>query len=97
MGMVKAFVCPGICVARIVGSDDRVIRQPGERTGPEVEAVHSSEDHAERRIERDREDGGDRHRQILRVCERFEETSLLVDEREDRQERDRDDQQREEH
>ncbi len=38
----------------------------------------------------------DRHREVLRVGERLEEPPLLVDEREDRQERDRDHEEREE-
>ena len=39
---------------------------------------------------------GDRHREVLRVGERLEEPALLVDQREDRQEGDRDHEQREE-
>ena len=47
-------------------------------------------------IERDREQRRDRHRQVLRERERLEEAPFLIDQREDRQERDRDDEQREE-
>ena len=62
----------------------------------EPERVHPREEHPHRRVERDGEDGRDGHREVLRPGERREEAPLLVDEREDREERDGDDEEREE-
>ena len=69
---------------------------PGQPARLEREGVHPGEEHPQRRVDGDREHGGDRHGQVLRERERLEEAPLLVDEREDRQEGDGDDQQREE-
>ena len=80
----------------IVASDRDSIHDAIQHTRAEAEILDAGEHHPHRRIERHREDRGDRHREVLRVGERLEEPPLLVDEREHRQERDRDHQQREE-
>src|SRR5262245_55777038 len=62
----------------------------------EVVRIHVREEQPDRRVERDGEEGRNRHREVLRIGERLEEAALLPLEREDRNESDRDDEQREE-
>src|SRR5437764_9227695 len=46
------------------------------------EAVHSGKDHAQRRVERNREQRSDRHRQVLGIRQRLEKPAFLIDQRE---------------
>jgi hypothetical protein len=85
-----------MALLRVVAPDGDRVGHGGERARAKAPRLHAREQHAHGRIERDREQRRDRHREVLRVRERLEETPFLVDQREDRQERDRDHQQREE-
>ena len=85
-----------VALLGVVAADRDRAQHAGQQPRPERERVHAREQHAHRRVERDGEDRRDRHREVLRVGERLEEPALLIDQREDRQERDGDHQQREE-
>ena len=50
----------------------------------EVVRIHVREEQPDRGVERDREECRDRHREILRVGERFEEAAFLAFQCEDR-------------
>ena len=77
-------------------ADQNRVGHAAEPARPERERLEPGEQKPHRRIEGDRQDGRDRHREVLGEGERPEEPSLLRLEREDGEERDRDHQQREE-
>ena len=77
-------------------SDESDVRDPAQPARAEVVLLHAREEEPERRVQRDREDGGDEHAEGLRVGQRLEEAPLLGLQREDGEEGDRDHQQREE-
>ena len=77
-------------------ADEHGVGGAREPARAEAEVSHVREQQAQRGIERDGEQRGDDHGEVLRVGERLEEPALLRFEREDRQEGDRDHQQREE-
>ena len=85
-----------VLLLRVVAADRDLVEDPGEPARPEVNEVHPREEHAQRGIEGEGEQGGDEHGEVLGPGERREEPALLVDEGEDRQEGDGDHQQREE-
>ncbi len=70
--------------------------QAAQPLGPEAECPDVSEGHAQRRIERDGQHGGDDHREALGVGQRLEQPPFLRFEGQHRQKRHRDDQQRKE-
>ncbi|GBC78534.1 hypothetical protein HRbin08_02030 [bacterium HR08] len=76
--------------------DEDGVQEPTEPTRAEREFPHVGEEQPDRRIERDRQHRSDRHGEVLREGEGFEEPSLLRFQSEDRHERDRDHQEREE-
>ncbi len=87
----------GMPLLGVVLADEDRRGQPRDWTGPEAKGLDASKQHTHRRIQRHGQQGGNGHGQVLRVGKRLEQPALLVDQREDRHERDRNDQQREEH
>ena len=81
---------------RIVGPHDALMGKPGEPPGPEIHPVHPGEEHPHSRVQRDRQDGGDGHGEVLGVSQRLEKTAFLIHQREDGHEGYGDDQKGEE-
>ena len=77
-------------------ADDHRVDRPAEPRGPELEAPHAREEHAQRGVERDHEDRRHQHGERLGVGERLEHPPFLRLERQHRKERHRDHEQREE-
>ena len=80
----------------IVAAHRDLVEQPRDEARPEGDEVHPREEHPERGVEGDGQHRGDEHGQVLGPGQRPEEPALLVHEREDGQERDRDHEEREE-
>ena len=84
---------------RLLGSDaadEHRVGRPAQPCGPELEAPHAREEHAQRGVERDHEARRHEHRERLGVGERLEHPPFLRLERQHREERHRDHEQREE-
>ena len=86
----------GVRVLAVDGPDQHGVGDPAEPAGAEGERLEAREEEPHRGVERDRQHGRDRDREVLGEGERLEEPSLLRLEREDGEERDRDHEQREE-
>ncbi len=86
----------GVAFLRVVLADDGLRHDPRQELGPKRERLDTGKQHAHRRIEGDRQQRCDGHGQGLGEGQRPEQSALLVDQGEHRQEGDGDDQEREE-
>ena len=86
----------GVPLLRIVTAYGNRVPDPAEPEGPEVRPVHAREHHPQCRVQRHGQQRGHEHREVLGPREGPEKAPLLVDQREDRQERHRDHEQGEE-
>ena len=86
----------GVLFFGIIAADGQRCGDLRKPFGTKRERVHAGEEHPNGRIERDGQDGGNRHRQVLRVGQRLEQSPFLIDQGKDRHESHGDHQERKE-